>query len=384
MKVALVHDWLTGMRGGEKCLEILCHLYPKADLYTLVYVKNQLSDVIEGMKINTSFIQRFPMASKYYRYYLPLFPTAIEQFNLKGYDLVISTSHCVAKGILSMPDSLHVSYCFTPMRYVWDMQVDYFKGMRSRVKKISIPFLSNYLRMWDVTSSHRVDHFMTISRHVQRRINKFYGRGATVIYPPVDCDFYQPSGSNQQKREYYLMVTAFAPYKKVDIAIEAFNRSGKPLLIVGDGQELKALKQTAKRNIEFLGWQSNEKVRDYYQECKAFIFPGEEDFGIAPVEAQSCGKPVIAYGRGGILESVIPFPQKNPTGIFYNQPTIESLVNAVDLFERNIDQFDSNEIRKNALRFHQNNFKEQIHSFIKEKYKIFQTLGVSPEKALNE
>ena len=359
------------MRGGEKCLEILCELYPNADLYTLLYVKNRLSDVIEGMKIKTSFIQHFPKATKYYRYYLPFFPTAIEQFDLKGYDLVISASHCVAKGVLSMPDSLHISYCFTPMRYVWDMHVDYFKGTYSGLKKISVPFLSNYLRMWDVTSSHRVDHFITISKHVRRRIRKFYGRESTVIYPPVDCDFYQPSESNHQKGGYYLMVTAFAPYKKVDIAIQAFNRWGKPLLIVGDGQELKALKKTAKRNIEFLGWQSNEKVRDYYQGCKAFIFPGEEDFGIAPVEAQACGKPVIAFGRGGILESVIPFPQENPTGIFFSQPTLESLLNAVDLFERNIDQFDLNEIRKNALRFHQTNFRKKIKAFIDRKYQEF-------------
>jgi len=367
LKVALIHDWLTSMRGGEKCLEILCELYPQADLYTLLHIKHQLSDIIERMHIQTSFIQHFPKGSKYYRYYLPFFPTAIEQFDLKGYDLVISTSHCVAKGILSMPDSIHVSYCFTPMRYVWDMHFDYFKGSRSTFKKIFVPPFSNYLRMWDVTSSHRVDYFVTISRHVQKRIKKFYGRESTVIYPPVDCDFYQPSTSSGQEGEYFLMVTAFAPYKKVDIAIQAFNRSGKPLLIVGEGQELKALKKMAKRNIEFLGWQSDEKVRDYYRGCRAFIFPGEEDFGIAPVEAQACGKPVIAYGRGGVLESVIPFPQENLTGIFFNEPTVESLLNSIDLFERNIDQFDSNEIRKNALQFHKEYFREKIKIFIEEK-----------------
>ncbi len=359
------------MRGGEKCLEILCQLYPKADLFTLLYVKNRLSDVIEGMNIHTSFIQHFPKASTYYRYYLPCFPTAIEQFDLKGYDLVISTSHCVAKGILSMPDSLHLSYCFTPMRYVWDMHFDYFKGSRSKFKKMFVPFFSNYLRMWDVTSSQRVDYFLTISKHVQRRIKKYYGRESTVIYPPVDCDFFQPPESGGKEGEYFLMVTAFAPYKKVDIAIQVFNQLGKPLLIVGEGQELKKLKKMAKKNIEFLGWQSNEKIRGYYQGSKAFIFPGEEDFGIAPVEAQACGKPVIAYGRGGVLESVIPFPQAYPTGIFFHEPTVPSLLNAIDLFERNIEQFDSKEIRKNVLRFRQSNFTEQIHSFIEMRYQDF-------------
>jgi glycosyltransferase involved in cell wall biosynthesis len=369
LKLALVHDWLTGMRGGEKCLEILCELYPNADLYTLIYVKNQLSPVIERMNIKTSFIQRIPMASKYYRYYLPLFPTAIEQFDLKGYDLVVSTSHCVAKGILPVPDSLHISYCFTPMRYVWDMHFEYFKKSHFGFKKIFVPFLSNYLRMWDVTSSHRVDFFVAISRHVQKRIKKFYGRESIVIYPPVDCDFFQPLPNSDQQGNYFLMVTAFAPYKSIDLVIQAFNRLGKPLLIIGDGQERRKLEKLAKKNIEFLGWQSNEEVKNYYGGCKAFIFPGEEDFGIAPVEAQACGKPVIAYGRGGVLESVIPFPKENPTGVFFDHPAPESLIQAIDLFERNIDQFDSRQIRRNALQFHKNNFRDKIRSFIDEKYK---------------
>jgi len=369
MKVALVHDWLTGMRGGEKCLEILCELYPDADLYTLVYIKNQVSKIIERMNIKTSFIQRLPMASKYYRYYLPLFPTAIEQFDLKGYDLVVSTSHCVAKGILPMPDSLYISYCFTPMRYAWDMHFEYFKKSHFGFQKVLVPFLSNYLRMWDVTSSRRVDFFVAISKHVQKRIKKFYGRESIVIYPPVDCDFFQPLPHSDQQGNYFLMVTAFAPYKRIDLVIQTFNRLGKPLFIIGDGQERRKLEKLAKKNIKFLGWQSDEEVKNYYGECKAFIFPGEEDFGIAPVEAQACGKPVIAYGRGGILESVIPFPKENPTGVFFDHPTPESLIQAIDLFERNLDQFDSRQIRRNALQFHKNNFRDKIQSFIDEKYK---------------
>ena len=361
------------MRGGEKCLEILCELYPEADLYTLLYRKNQLSKMIEGMNIKTSFIQNLPLVSKYYRYYLPLFPTAIEQFNLKGYDLILSTSHCVAKGILPMPDSLHISYCFTPMRYIWDMQFEYFKTSNHGFRALFISFLLNYLRLWDVASSQRVDFFIAISKHVQKRIKKFYGRESEVVYPPVNCDFFCPSTPMAKEGDYFLMVTAMAPYKRVDIAIEAFNRLGKPLLIVGDGQGMKPLKKRAKKNIEFLGWQSNEKVRDYYRGCRAFIFPGEEDFGIAPLEAQACGKPAIGYGRGGILESVIPFPQEKPTGVFFHQPHAESLIQAVDLFERNVDHFHGDVIRENALRFHQTNFKEKIRALIDTRYQEFQS-----------
>jgi glycosyltransferase involved in cell wall biosynthesis len=261
------------------------------------------------------------------------------------------------------------------MRYVWDMHFDYFKGFHSTLKKMGVSFFSNYLRMWDVTSSQRVDYFITLSKHVQRRIKKYYGRESMVLYPPVDCDFYRPSESGRKEGEYFLMVTAFAPYKKVDIAIQAFNRLGKPLLIVGDGQELKKLKKIARGNIEFLGWQKDEKVREYYRRCKAFLFPGEEDFGIAPVEAQACGKPVIAYGRGGVLESVIPFPQAEATGIFFHEPTVSSLLNAIDRFERNIDQFNSHRIRQHALQFHEDHFREKIKTFIEEKYEAFKKGG---------
>jgi len=359
------------MRGGERCLEVLCELYPDADLYTLVYVKGQLSEVIERMKITSSFLQKFPGISKHYRSYLPFFPMAIEQFDLKGYDLIISTSHCVAKGILPMPDSLHICYCFTPMRYIWDMYFEYFKGTGLGFRKFFIPALSNYLKIWDVTSSKRVDFFIAISNHVQRRIKKYYGRESVVIYPPVDCSFFQPSKKADKEGDYFLMVTAMAPYKRLDIAIEAFNRLRRRLLIIGEGPGMRSLKKMAKTNIEFLGWLSNEKVKDYYQGCRAFIFPGEEDFGITPVEAQACGKPVIAYGRGGVLESTVPFPQEKVTGVFFHQQTAESLLQAIDLFERNRDRFDPQEIRKNALLFDQKNFREKIRSFVEEKYRAF-------------
>jgi glycosyltransferase involved in cell wall biosynthesis len=355
------------MRGGERVLEILCDLYPEADLYTLLYVKDRLSRKIEGMNIKTSFIQRFPGVSRYYRSYLSFFPAAIEHFDLRGYDLIISSSHCVAKGILPMPEALHISYCYTPMRYVWDMQFEYFKDSGYPLKNLMISALANYLRIWDVTSNQRVDDFIAISRYVQQRIKKYYRRESTVIHPPVNCDFFQPSGKAQEG-DYYLMVTAIVPYKRVDLAIEAFVQSGKSLLIVGDGQGMSHLKKRARKNIEFLGWQSDEKVRDYFRGCKALIFPGKEDFGITPVEAQACGKPVIAYGEGGVLETVRPFPQEQPTGVFFDRPTADSLIQAVELFEKNRDRFDPQAIREKALPFDQEIFREKIRSFVEERY----------------
>ena len=373
MKVALVHDWLTGMRGGERVLEVLCGLYPGADLYTLLHAGVRLSGPIEGMRIRTSFIQRFPGVSRYYRYCLPFFPAAVERFYLRGYDLIISSSHCVAKGILPMPGALHISYCHTPMRYVWDVHFEYFKDPGKGLKNLLVSTLANYLRIWDVTSSQRVDEFVANSRFVQRRIKKYYRRESTVIHPPVNCDYFQPPGVPKDG-DYFLMVTALVPYKRVDIAVDAFNRLGKRLLIVGDGQGTRDLKKRAGKTIEFLGWRGDEKIRECYQGCRALIFPGKEDFGITPVEAQACGKPVIAYGDGGVLETVRPFPrERQPTGVFFDQPTAQSLIEAVGLFERNRDRFDPQEIRTHALQFHREKFREKIQSFVEEKYRAFHT-----------
>ena len=292
MKVAIIHDWLTGMRGGERCLEIFCELFPEADLYTLLHIPGSVSPIIERMAIKTSFIQNLPFSKKGYRKYLPLFPMAIESFNLKGYDLILSCSHCVAKGIIPSPDTLHVSYVLTPMRYAWDMYGEYFGENRNRM----IPFFIHYLRMWDVTSSQRVDHFLCISKHVENRIKKFYRREAEVIHPPVEIKRFR---LQRRKEDFFLIVSSFAPYKRIDLAIEAFNRLGYPLKIIGSGPEEKRLRAMARSNIEFLGWLPDEGVAECYSKCRALIFPGEEDFGIVPLEAMACGKPVIAYGRGG-------------------------------------------------------------------------------------
>lgn len=372
MKVAIIHDWLTGMRGGEKVLEVLCELYPDADIFTLFHIPGAVSKEIESHNIKTSYLQKFPFIRKRYRYYLPLFPHAIESFDLKGYDIILSSSHAVAKGVIPPPHAIHISYIYTPMRYVWDLYSDYFdNGRGGRFYGIIVSIFAHYLRMWDITSSARVDYFVAISKHVANRTSRYYRREADVIYPSVDCSRFEPSG---KEGDFYLIVSAFAPYKRVDLAIEAFNRLGLPLKIIGTGQEEKRLRGMAGSNIEFLGWRSNEELANYYAGCKALIFPGEEDFGIVPVEAMASGRPVIAYGKGGVLETVVPLTNhvaEYSTGIFFFEQTPESLIKAIRTFEENQDKFVPEIIRNHALKFNGGIFKEKIKSYISEKYLEF-------------
>jgi glycosyltransferase involved in cell wall biosynthesis len=361
MKVAIVHDWLTGMRGGEKCLEVFCELFPEATLYTLLHKKGSCSKIIESMDIKTSFLQKFPRIEKDYRNYLFLMPKAIETFNMEGYDLIISSSHCVAKGVKSKPYSLHICYCYTPMRYIWDLYDTYFSAANF-CKKIGMGLFRAYLQKWDVESSKRVNFFIAISENVKERIKRIYNRDAAVIYPPVDTDFFTPAEkvNTALENSYYLAVSTLVPYKRIDLAIEAFNVLKLPLKIIGEGPEEKKLRKLANSNIEFLGWVDGDKLKFYYQNCKALIFPGEEDFGIVPVEAQACGKPVIAYKKGGVLETVI----EGKTGVFFDSQTAESLISAVERFERM--RFDARIIRQNAEKFNRNLFKERIKKFIYE------------------
>jgi glycosyltransferase involved in cell wall biosynthesis len=381
MKIALVHDWITGMRGGEKVLEVFCELFPHAHLYTLLHNKGSASDTIENMDIHTSFLQHLPLAERKYRYFLPVFPTAIERFDSRGYDVVLSSSHCVAKGVMTGPDTLHVCYCFTPMRYIWDMYDQYFTAERpGAITRRAASLVRNYLRKWDVESSRRVNRFVAISKYVAERIKKYYDREPEIIFPPVDCSYFKSSSSSE---DFYLMVSPLAPNKRVDIGINAFNRLGLPLKIIGSGQEEGWLRRIAKRNIELMGWQSDETVRDHYAACKALVFPGIDDFGIVPLEAQASGKPVIAYGGGGALETIIPIDNdklkmksengqsENATGIFFYDQTPESLAQAVLHFEDIKDSFNKQEIRKNAESFDRAIFKEKIKNYIEQEYKKF-------------
>lgn len=364
MKIALIHDWLTGFRGGEQVLLALCRLYPEATLFTLVHRRGSQPEEIEQMEIRTSFAQKLPLARRYYRQYLPLLPAAAERFDLRGFDLVISSSHCVAKGVLPPAGTPHICYCHTPMRYVWDMYQDYFGPSRlGFISRLFIPHITSYLRLWDRLSSDRVDHFVANSDNVALRISRRYRRDATVIHPPVDVETFAPSpGSTAADREegdgYYLLVSALSPYKHVELAIEAFNRSGDELRIVGFGPEQRRLRRLAGPGIRFLGTLPQDQLVEQYRRCRAFIYPAEEDFGLALVEAQACGRPVVAYGRGGALESVVD----GTTGVLFPDQTAEALSAAVDRLKGL--QLNTGEIRDNALRFSHRSFERKMARFV--------------------
>ena len=369
MKVALVHDWLTGMRGGEKCLEVFCELFPDARIYTLLHKKGSVSETIEGMEIQNSFIQHLPMADTKYRSYLPLFPFAIESLYLSGHDLILSSIHCVAKGVKVPKGALHICYCHTPMRYAWLFFDEYF-GSLPPIKKRIVSGVIERLKRWDLIKNESVDFFVATSDNVKERIRRLYHRDSDIIFPPVDTARFKTSGVD---KGYYLMVSALVPYKRVDIAIEAFNRLDIKLIIIGTGNAESELRRMAGPKVEFLGWRSDEEVEKYYCECRALVFPGEEDFGIVPLEAQACGKPVIAYAKGGALETVIPINKgvgvSNPTGVFFWKQSIQGLMDAVEYFESTIRNFEPAKIREHALKFDRAIFKNNIREYIDKRLK---------------
>ena len=321
LRVVLCHDWLTGMRGGERVLELLCQAFPDAPVFTLIHNRSAISETINCHPVHTSWLQRLPGIEKRYRHLLPLFPAAIGFFRIPEADLLISTSHCVAKSIRARPGTPHLCYCFTPMRYAWLFHDEYLGGNPAR-RLLARPLLA-WLRHWDRTTASRVTRFVGISRHVRDRISRFYGREADVVYPPVDLDRwtpdYRPAGG------FDLITSALVPYKKLDLAVSVYKRLGYPLKIVGVGTELDRLRALAGPHTEFLGWQSDERLLELYRGCRALIFPGEEDFGIVPLEAQACGRPVVAYGKGGALETVVD----SVSGVFFQEQTPEALTQAI-------------------------------------------------------
>ena len=339
--VALCHDWLSGMRGGERVLEILCDAYPQAPLYTLLANPTAVSETIRNRTIHTSWLQRIPGIVNHYRNFLPLFPAAIRSLTPEPADIIISTSHCVAKSLRKPAHCHHLCYCFTPMRYAWTFQEEYLgSSLRTSMAK---PVLSA-LRQWDARTADRVDTFIAISHHVKKRIEDFYQREASVIYPPVDTDRCTP-GTQRSSEDFDLIVSALVPYKRIDLAIEAYNRTGYPLRIIGIGGSREKLAARAAPNIIFEGWQPDDVVLERYRNCRFLIFPGEEDFGIVPLEAQACGKPVVAYNRGGACETV----RANETGIFFDHQNVDELVQAIALAEKRI--WDPDVIRRHALTF---------------------------------
>lgn len=358
MRVALVHDYLNQYGGAERVLEAFCEIWPDAPIFTLVYDEQKTGRAFAGRQIKTSFLQKIPLAKKHHRPFLMLMPVAIEQFNLSKYDLIISDTASFAKGVITNPQALHVCYCHTPTRYVWDDSHKYIEEFNypSLVKKL-IPIFLNYLRVWDEAAADRPDKYLANSNFVASRIKKYYKREAQVIYPPVKTSlFYTVS----QPADYFLVVARFLPYKKVDLAIEAFNILGWPLKIIGDGPERGRLKKIARSNIEFVGLVPEAELRKYYANSQALIFPQEEDFGLTAVEAMSSGRPVVAFKNGGALEIV----KEEETGIFFEEQTPESLIKALKKFSGL--KFNPEFIRQRALSFDKEIFKQKIKGFVEE------------------
>ncbi len=358
MKLAIVHDWLTNMGGSEQVVINFKKIYPDSPIYTTFYNPSNLDSQLQNIEVKTSFLQGKKMVTNHKKYF-PLMPLAFRLFNLKEYDVILSSSSSCAKGVKAKKGGLHICYCHTPMRYAWDKQEDYIKDMNI-IKKLVLKVFLWFMRKWDVRSAKKVDYFIANSTAVRERIKKCYNRESTVINPPVRCNLFNISNTDG---DYYFIVSRFVPYKRFDLAVQACSKLGRKLIIIGDGPERKNLEKLANENVTFLGKQPDEVVKKYMEECKALLFPGEEDFGITPVEAMACGRPVIAYGKGGVLDTVID----KKTGLLFKEQTVESLKQAILEFEKM--KFDKTEIRKHALEFNEESFREKIKSFIEEKNK---------------
>lgn len=356
MKVAIIHYWLVGMRGGEKVVEALCDLYPEADIFTHVYVPEMVSEKIKRHRIIPSFINALPRPAKMYKNYLPLMPMALEHLDLRGYDLIISSESGPAKGIIPPANALHVCYCHTPMRYLWNMYHDYLAGA-GRITKLLMPPLSHYLRAWDVTTAARVDSFVANSKTVARRIRRYYDADSTVIYPPVDTAAFSIAPPSELG-DYYLMAGELVAYKRPELAVRAFNKIGKNLVVIGGGEMLDQLKRIAGPTVRIMGQQPFDVLRAHYARCTALVFPGEEDFGMVPVEAMASGRPVIAFGRGGAVETV----KDGFSGVFFPEQSVEAIADAVARLSELT--FDPEAIRHHAEQFGRDRFLSGMRAHI--------------------
>ena len=372
MKIAIVHDWLVTFAGAERVLEQMLAVYPDADLYSLLeFVPENERGFLGGRPVRTSFIQRLPGARKHYRSYLPLMPLAVEQFDLSAYDLVISSSHAVAKGVLTGPDQLHICMCYSPMRYAWDLQHQYLRetGLDRGLKGMLVRRLLHRLRLWDARTANGVDRFIAISNFIGRRIWKAYRRESTVIYPPVDVERLTPG---RGRDDFYMTASRMVPYKRIDLIVEAFAAmADRRLIVIGDGPDSRRIRSRAAPNITFLGHQPLEALRDHIQRARAFVFAAEEDFGIAPLEAQACGTPVIAYAKGGVLETVQGLEAPHPTGVFFSEQTPRSIIDAVKEFEREPGRIYPAACRENAMRFAPDRFRRELADLVKGAFECF-------------
>jgi len=357
MNVALIHYWLLTMRGGEKVLQSFAKMFPQADIFSHVIDQAEMARHFPGHALHESFIAKLPLASRLYQNYLPLMPMALEELDLRGFDLVISSESGPAKGVVVSPNTPHICYCHSPMRYAWDMYHDYKAGA-GRLKQLLMAPIMHKMRLWDYASAGRVDYFIANSTFVAKRIEKYYRREAEVIHPPVSAaDFYV---SGQAPDDFYLLLGQLVPYKRADLAVEAFTRLGKRLVVVGEGSEMAALRKIAGPNIEFLGRQPFAKIRELYASCRALIFPGVEDFGIVPLEAMASGRPVIALAKGGALETVVD----GQTGIFFQTQSADALIQSVHAFEEAASGFSATQIRAHALGFDEPVFRAKMAEFI--------------------
>lgn len=369
-RVAIVHDWLTVYAGAERVLEQMLHTLPQADLFSLVdFVQPEHRGFIQNKPVTTSFLQRLPFAKTKYRQYLPLMPLAVEQFDLSNYDLIISSSHAVAKGVLVSPDQLHLCMCYSPIRYAWDLQHPYLidSGLTRGVKSAVARSILHYIRLWDSRTANGVDEFVAISRFIARRIYRVYRRPSTIIYPPVDTSQFE---LHEAKDDFYLTASRLVPYKRIDLIIDTFTQlPEKRLVVIGDGPDLEKLKTKAGPNVLMMGYQHYTVLKDHMQRARAFIFAAEEDFGIVPLEAQACGTPVIAFGKGGSLETVHGLDHPEPTGVYFKEQTTASLKEALLRFES--AQFDPLVLRRHAESFSVPRFRDEFGRFVEERYTAF-------------